>query len=81
LQPTGEHYRGLLPASFRVWLFRVALERGFYDAMLDRLVTGPALRLSRWMASLEPPPGLPEVGPGHNRSGLPEAQGIKETGR
>lgn len=60
LAPTGAHYHHVLPEGFRVWLYRVALERGFYDALLDRLVAQPAMRLSRWLASFEP-----KIGNGH----------------
>lgn len=68
LAPTGAHYHGLLPEGFRVWLYRVALERGFYDAVLDRLVAGPAMRLSRWLASFEP-----KIDTGHGGRPAPTA--------
>lgn len=61
LDKTGTHYEGIVPESLRNWLYRVGLERGFYDAVLDRAVAGPVLRMSKWLASLEPreTPALP----------------------
>lgn len=52
----------------RRWLYRFALERGYLDALLDRFVAGPFVRLFRWFDALErrgtaalngPPPGAP----------------------
>ena len=37
----------VLPAGLRLWLYRFGLERGFYDAWLDRLVVLPVMRLAR----------------------------------
>lgn len=36
-----------LPVSMRLWLYRFGLDRGFYDACLDRLLVVPILKLSR----------------------------------
>ena len=36
-----------LPAGLRLWLYRFGLERGFFDASLDRLIVDPVMRLSR----------------------------------
>ena len=51
---TGIHYERLLPESARVWLYRAAIERGYYDAIVERLVTSPVMRLARWCESFEP---------------------------
>lgn len=51
---TGVHYEFLLGAGVRDWLYRAAIERGYYDALLERLVTSPVLRFARWCESLEP---------------------------
>lgn len=51
---TGEHYEGVLPPGLRLVLYRVGLERGFYDALADRFIIAPVLRLSRGFAALEP---------------------------
>lgn len=54
LAPTGDHYRHLLPESLRLWAYRIALDRGLYDGLAQRLLVSPVLSLSRWMGSLEP---------------------------
>ena len=36
-----------LPSGLRLWLYRFGLERGFFDAWLDRLVVLPVIRLAR----------------------------------
>ncbi len=51
---TGTHYERLLPESARLWLYRAAVERGYQDALLDRLVTGPILTFARWLEAIEP---------------------------
>jgi NAD(P)H-quinone oxidoreductase subunit 5 len=53
LEPTGEHYERFLPEGVRLWLYRAAVERGYYDALLDRAVTAPFLRLAHWCETLE----------------------------
>jgi len=44
---------GVIPARFRDWLYRLALERGYMDAFLADCVVSPFLRLFRWFDSLE----------------------------
>jgi NAD(P)H-quinone oxidoreductase subunit 5 len=46
-RPTGGHLERLLPERTRLWLYRFALERGYLDAILDRAVTAPFLRITR----------------------------------
>ena len=55
LGKTGQHYVGLLPEGVRNWLYNIAVERGYYDALLDRLVAGPVVRLATWLESIELP--------------------------
>ncbi|MEO8096555.1 MAG: proton-conducting transporter membrane subunit [Acidobacteriota bacterium] len=55
LGKTGEHYDGFMPAGLQLWLYRFGLERGFYDAAVDRFVVDPILALSRGLALLELP--------------------------
>ncbi|WP_395747737.1 proton-conducting transporter membrane subunit [Prosthecobacter sp.] len=52
--PTGSHYESLLPQSVQVWLYRLALGRGFYDAIVDRWIVAPVQALARWLAIFEP---------------------------
>lgn len=54
LGKTGEHYEGVLPPGLRLVLYRIGLERGFYDAFADRFIVEPVLRLARSFAALEP---------------------------
>jgi NAD(P)H-quinone oxidoreductase subunit 5 len=53
LAKSGEAFH-LVPDYLRVWLFRYASEFGFYDQLIDRFVTSPVMRASRWLASFEP---------------------------
>ena len=50
----GAHYEGLIPRAAHAWLYRVGLERGFYDSIVDRLLTGPVVRFANWCARFEP---------------------------
>lgn len=59
LAKTGTHYKALLPAGARRWLYRMALDRGHFDTLLDRFVTGPLLRVARALASFEAGGGAP----------------------
>jgi NADH-quinone oxidoreductase subunit L len=54
LNPTGSHYESLLPPSVQLWLYRLALGRGFYDAIVERWVVAPVLAVARWLAIFEP---------------------------
>jgi NAD(P)H-quinone oxidoreductase subunit 5 len=52
LAPTGEHYESLLPKSLQLWLYRVALGRGFYDAVVDRFIVAPVVAFARFLGLL-----------------------------
>jgi NADH:ubiquinone oxidoreductase subunit 5 (subunit L)/multisubunit Na+/H+ antiporter MnhA subunit len=54
LGATGKHYRWLLPEGLRLWAYRFALDRAFYDALINRAAAGPVLSLSHWLGTLEP---------------------------
>jgi NAD(P)H-quinone oxidoreductase subunit 5 len=43
----------LIPERFRVALYRLSLERGFLDAILDEFITRPFIRLFRWCDAME----------------------------
>jgi len=51
--PTGAHYEMILPERARRWLYRLALERGHHDRLLDRFVVGPVLAGARLLDDLE----------------------------
>lgn len=40
LRPTGAHFERLLPARWQMWLYRLALDRGHHDSVLDRWLVG-----------------------------------------
>jgi NAD(P)H-quinone oxidoreductase subunit 5 len=54
LGTTGGHYDRLVPEALRLWAYRFALDRGFYDAIASRLVVTPAVHLSQWLSTFEP---------------------------
>lgn len=51
----GEHLPpgGRFASAYRARLYRFALERGYLDAMLNRLIVAPFIRLFRYFDSLE----------------------------
>ena len=49
IDPTGEHYESLLPKKVQIWLYRIALGRGFYDAIVDRFIVTPAIAFARFL--------------------------------
>ncbi len=53
LPKTGAHYETALPAGLRSWLYRLALDRGHHDTILDHVVSGPLRKLAQRMTSLE----------------------------
>ncbi len=68
LAPTGEHLEALVPRPLQLWLYRVALGAGFYEAILSRAMVTPLKRLAEGLALLEPaaadtPTGSPGNGP------------------
>jgi NAD(P)H-quinone oxidoreductase subunit 5 len=53
LQRTGAHYESLLPDGVRRWLYRLALERGHHDTILERFVVGGLMRIAQVLATFE----------------------------
>ncbi|MEU1878041.1 proton-conducting transporter membrane subunit [Streptosporangium sp. NPDC020072] len=53
LPPTGRHLDRLVPAGPRAWLYRYALERGYFDAWLRDHLVGGLARLVRRAESLD----------------------------
>ena len=53
MDATGEHYESLLPKAVQIALYRIALGRGFYDAILDRFIVMPVVSLARWLGVFE----------------------------
>lgn len=63
MDPTGEHFESLLPKTIQIWLYRFALGRGFYDAILDRFIIAPVMAMARFLAIFDPDISPPKVGP------------------
>lgn len=64
IDPTGEHYESILPKGVQIALYRIALGRGFYDAVVDRFIVAPVVAFARVLRVLEPGPPkakVPEV--------------------
>lgn len=53
LGATGKYIQSLLPQSVQHWLYRLALDRGHHDTVLDRFVVGPVLQIAGWMRRFE----------------------------
>jgi NADH-quinone oxidoreductase subunit L len=43
----------LIPLSFRTWVYRFAMERGFLDAVLNSYIARPFVGVFRWCDSME----------------------------
>lgn len=56
MSPTGSHYESLLSPALQLWLYRLALGRGFYDAIVERWIVAPVQAVARWLAIFEPQP-------------------------
>ncbi|MCA1964546.1 MAG: hypothetical protein LDL31_11425, partial [Prosthecobacter sp.] len=54
MDPTGEHYESILPKKIQLWLYRVAMARGFYDPIVDRFIIAPAVSTARFLGLFEP---------------------------
>ena len=53
IEPRVAHLELMVPERLRRQLYLVALERGFLDAILDRVIVEPFHRLTGWMARLD----------------------------
>ncbi|MBV6499467.1 MAG: hypothetical protein CJBNEKGG_01923 [Prosthecobacter sp.] len=51
---TGEQYDSLLSKPVQVMLYRIALGRGFYDAIVDRFLIAPTRTVARALSVFEP---------------------------
>lgn len=45
----GEHLPRTHTSVLSHWLYRFALERGYFDAILDRFIVSPVVRVCRWL--------------------------------
>lgn len=70
LEKVGEQYDALVPAPVQVWLYSLGLERGRYDAIVDRFILQPLFRLSGLLGRTGPSSGgkAPSGQPGTDAS-------------
>ena len=54
LGSTGVHYKYVVPSWMQVWLYRLAIGRGFYDSVVDRWVVNGMKRCALIVSVLEP---------------------------
>ena len=54
LGETGKHYDSFVPAGVQAWLYRMGLERGYLDTVIDRYVIAPVFRVAGVLAVFEP---------------------------
>lgn len=50
---TGRHLQRIVPKPLQAWLYRHALERGYFDAVVRDFVVAPFVRTFRWLDSAE----------------------------
>ena len=48
-----QQHESLLPQRVRLWLYATALIRGFYDAIVDRFITAPVVRIAHFLRVFE----------------------------
>jgi NAD(P)H-quinone oxidoreductase subunit 5 len=53
LVPTGGYLEGMMSGELRARLYLISIERGFLDAVIDRLVVEPFCYITRWMSRLD----------------------------
>jgi hypothetical protein len=54
LAETGAHYDTFVPKRLQHWMYTLGVERGCYDALLERFVLTPVRYLSCLIGWLEP---------------------------
>ena len=53
LGETGNHFELIIPRRLRSWLYRLAIEQGHHDTLIERLGTGPIIRLAAFLTKVE----------------------------
>lgn len=53
IEKTGRHLESMFPMSVQLWLYRLAMDRGHLDTILERAFVQPLLTLSRFLARLD----------------------------
>lgn len=52
--PTRSHLETVFPRGFQVWLYRIAIDGGVYETLLDRFLLRLVLAVAHLLAVLEP---------------------------
>ena len=60
---TGAYFELLIPGKLRIWLYRLALERGHHDTFLQRAIVSPLTQVSLWLQKIEDRLALALFGP------------------
>jgi NAD(P)H-quinone oxidoreductase subunit 5 len=53
LGETGNHFELIIPRRLRSWLYLLAIEQGHHDTLIERLGTGPIIRLAAFLTKVE----------------------------
>lgn len=53
LPRTGAHFERLLPPRVQLWLYRLAIDRGHHDAIVDRFLMGPLRKSAKQMTRID----------------------------
>ena len=77
LEKTGKHLESMFPQSMQLWIYRLAMDRGHLDTILERGFVEPLLALSRLLAKLDRM-GLGTAEPAEKQAVL--LRGVKEEG-
>ena len=61
LEKTGKHLESIIPQGLQLWLYRMAIDRGHLDTLLERGFVKPLVRVSLFLARMDRL-GLPPAG-------------------
>ena len=53
VRKTGEHLDSMLPLGLRLWLYRLAIDRGHLDTLMERGFVQPLVRVSLFLGALD----------------------------
>ena len=50
---TGKHLESIFPQGLQLWLYRMAIDRGHLDTVLERVFVQPLVQVSLFLARLD----------------------------
>jgi len=53
LEKTGKHLESAIPQGLQLWLYRMAIDRGHLDTILERVIVQPLVQVSLFLARLD----------------------------